>query len=51
LGVLLISSDLTEVLGASDRVLVMHEGRLVADLPSAETDEENLLAHSIGVAA
>ena len=26
LGVLLISSDLTEVLGASDRVLVMHEG-------------------------
>jgi ABC-type sugar transport system ATPase subunit len=51
LGVLLISSDLTEVLGASDRVLVMHEGRLVANLPSAETDEENLLAHSIGVAA
>jgi ABC-type sugar transport system ATPase subunit len=51
LGVLLISSDLTEVLGASDRVLVMHEGRLVADLPSAETDEERLLAHSIGVAA
>jgi ABC-type sugar transport system ATPase subunit len=49
LGVLLISSDLTEVLGASDRVLVMHEGRLVADLASAETDEEQLLAHSIGV--
>jgi ribose transport system ATP-binding protein len=51
LGVLLISSDLTEVLGASDRVLVMHEGRLVANLPSAGTDEEQLLAHSIGVAA
>ena len=50
LGVLLISSDLTEVLGASDRVLVMHEGRLVANLPSAETDEERLLAHSVGVA-
>jgi ABC-type sugar transport system ATPase subunit len=51
LGVLLISSDLTEVLGASDRVLVMHEGRLVANLRSADTDEERLLAHSIGVAA
>jgi ribose transport system ATP-binding protein len=51
LGVLMISSDLTEVLGATDRVLVMHEGRMVADLPSAETDEEQLLAHSIGVAA
>jgi len=51
LGVLLISSDLTEVLGATDRVLVMRQGRLVADLPSAETDEETLLAHSVGVAA
>ncbi|MDO8187301.1 sugar ABC transporter ATP-binding protein [Conexibacter sp. JD483] len=51
LGVLMISSDLTEVIGATDRVLVMHEGRLVADVPSAEADEELLLAHSIGVAA
>ena len=48
---LLISSDLTEVIGASDRILVMHEGRLVANLQSAETDEEQLLAHSIGVVA
>ncbi|OLF05699.1 hypothetical protein BLA60_34880 [Actinophytocola xinjiangensis] len=51
LGVLMISSDLTEVLGMSDRVLVMHEGRVVADLRSAETDEEEVLAYSIGVAA
>jgi len=51
LGVLMISSDLTEVLGMSDRVLVMHEGRVVADLPSAETNEEEVLAYSIGVAS
>ncbi|HZE50888.1 MAG TPA: sugar ABC transporter ATP-binding protein [Jatrophihabitantaceae bacterium] len=51
LGVLLISSDLTEVLGVTDRILVMRQGRIVADLPSAGTDEETLLAHSIGVAA
>jgi len=30
---------------------VMRQGRIVADLPSAGTDEETLLAHSIGVAA
>jgi ribose transport system ATP-binding protein len=51
LGVLMISSDLTEVIGATDRVLVMHEGRLAADVRSDQTDEEALLAHSIGVAA
>jgi ABC-type sugar transport system ATPase subunit len=51
LGVLLISSDLTEVLGVTDRVLVMRQGRVVANLASADTDEETLLAHSIGVAA
>jgi ABC-type sugar transport system ATPase subunit len=51
LGVLFISSDLTEVLGATDRVLVMRHGRVVADLPSADTDEQTLLAHAIGVAA
>jgi len=51
LGVLMISSDLTEVLGATDRVLVMHEGRIAAELRSEDTDEEELLAYSVGVAA
>ncbi|WP_405987070.1 sugar ABC transporter ATP-binding protein [Streptomyces sp. NBC_00872] len=48
MAVLLISSDLTEVLGATDRVLVMREGRLTADLPSDRTTEDTVLAHAIG---
>lgn len=48
LAVLLISSDLTEVLGATDRVLVMHEGRIAAELPSDRTSEDTVLAHAIG---
>jgi ribose transport system ATP-binding protein len=51
LGVLMISSDLSEILGMSDRVLVMHEGRIAADLRAGDTDEEEVLAYSIGVAA
>ncbi|MEU8381757.1 sugar ABC transporter ATP-binding protein [Streptosporangium sp. NPDC048865] len=48
LAVLLISSDLTEVLGATDRVLVMNQGRITGDLPSDRTTEDEILAHSIG---
>ncbi len=42
LAVLFISSDFGEVLGATDRVMVMAEGRLVADLESRWLDEEKL---------
>ncbi|GAA0380799.1 ribose import ATP-binding protein RbsA 2 [Acrocarpospora corrugata] len=51
LAVLLISSDLTEVLGATDRVLVMRNGRLAGDLRSESTTEDEILAHAIGQAA
>ena len=48
-GVLLISSEMPEVLGMSDRILVMREGRLVGNLDRAEANEEILLQHAAGV--
>jgi ribose transport system ATP-binding protein len=42
-GVLLVSSEVPEVLGLADRVLVLREGRLVRAAPAAEIDENTVL--------
>jgi len=42
--ILLISSEMPEILGMSDRVLVMRGGRVVGELTKAEATEERLLA-------
>jgi D-xylose transport system ATP-binding protein len=46
--VLMISSELPEVLGISDRVLVMGEGKLRGNFPNEQLSQEKILAAAIG---
>ena len=48
LAILLISSELPEVLGMSDRVVVMHTGRTVGELDRAEADAHKVLSLALG---
>jgi rhamnose transport system ATP-binding protein len=47
-GILMISSELPEVLRISDRILVMREGRLAAEYSRAEASEEEIMAAATG---
>jgi ribose transport system ATP-binding protein len=44
----MISSDLEEVLGMSDRVLVLHEGRLAGELVRNQLTEEAVMRLATG---
>ena len=46
--VLMISSDMEEVIGVSDRVAVMHEGRITGILTRDQFSEENILSLAVG---
>ena len=41
--VIVISSEMPELLGISDRIYVMNEGRLVAEMPTAEASQEKIM--------
>jgi len=48
IGVLLLSSDLREIMKASDRIVVMSHGRIITELLPHETSEAKLLALVLG---
>jgi D-xylose transport system ATP-binding protein len=50
IAIIMISSELEEVLGMSDRVMVMHEGRSAGMLDITEATEEKIMALATGVA-
>src|SRR3954471_10689808 len=47
--VLMISSELPEVLGMADRIVVLFEGRVTAELSRAEADEDRIMRAATGL--
>ncbi len=48
MSIILVSSEMPEVLGMSDRILVMHEGQISGEFMAADADQEILLACAVG---
>ncbi len=48
LGIILISSELPEILAMSDRILVLHEGRITAEIARADATEERVMFAATG---
>jgi ABC-type sugar transport system ATPase subunit len=48
--ILLISSEMEEILGMCDRVLVMRGGGLMADLPGDRLTQQEILNYALGTA-
>jgi ABC-type sugar transport system ATPase subunit len=48
LAILMISSELPEILGMSDRIAVMHAGRIAGTLERAEATQEKVLSLALG---
>jgi ribose transport system ATP-binding protein len=50
-GILMISSELPEILGLSDRILVMHRGQIHAQLDGRQATQEQVLHAALGLAS
>jgi len=47
--ILMVSSDMPELMSLSTRIAVMREGKLVTTLPSKQVTEQELLGHFLGI--
>jgi ABC-type sugar transport system ATPase subunit len=47
-GVILVSSEMSEILGVSDRIITIHEGRIAAEFITKEATDRQILAAAFG---
>ena len=49
IGVLMVSSELPELLAVCDRILVMHEGKMTGELSREEASEEAIMKYAAAI--
>ena len=49
MAIIMISSEMPELLGMSDRILVMHEGEMMGELSREEATQEKILELASGI--
>lgn len=47
--IIMISSELPEILGMSDRIIVMHEGRITGEISRDEADQDTIMKYATGL--
>lgn len=45
--IIMVSSELTEVMGMSDRIIVMRDGEITGELAKEEFSEQNILNYTV----
>lgn len=48
-GIIIISSDMPELMGMCDRIIVIHDGRVAWEVPRRQFNEAHILAHAAGI--
>ncbi|GIU22348.1 ribose ABC transporter ATP-binding protein RbsA [Shewanella sp. MBTL60-007] len=48
MSIILVSSDMPELMGMSDRILVMHQGQITGEFDAAQAEQETILACAVG---
>ena len=48
MSILMISSEIPEILGISDRVMVMHEGKVTGTMDIADSSQEKIMTYAVG---
>ena len=48
MAILIVTSDMLELIGLSDRIVIVYEGKIAGELPAAEANEERIMSLSSG---